>query len=94
MTAEEAAVKLQKERGHIVIGYPPNSALLPMIGNRLYNFAGGALLHFDLVMIGETDRKDWDVQVHALFGTRVPKRAKHPVEDGQTFYACTLETAQ
>jgi len=90
VTAEEAAVKMQKERGHVVIGCPPQEKF-PAIGDRTSNFAGGILQVHKLRVIRKTDRPDWEEQVKAIFGPRHRANKKHPPMPGERFFSCTLE---
>ena len=90
MTGEEAAIKMQKERGHVVIGCPPQDKF-PQIGDHLQYFAGAFLQMHVLHVIGETDRPDWEKQVKAIFGPKHRANKKHPPIPGQRFFSCTLE---
>ena len=90
MTGEDAAIKMQRERGHVVIGCPPQGKF-PRIGDRLQRFAGYWLRMHLLHVIGETDRPDWEEQVKAIFGPKHPANKKHPALPGQRFFRCTLE---
>jgi hypothetical protein len=90
VTGEEAAVKMQKERGHVVIGCPPQDTF-PKIGSRITTFAGALLFDHILLVIGETDRQDWESQVAAIFGPKHRNNKKHPPRPGQRFFSCTLE---
>jgi hypothetical protein len=90
VTGEVAAIKMQTERGHVVIGCPPQDKF-PQIGDRIQHFAGAFLLTHVLHVIAETDRADWEEQVKAIFGPKHPANRKHPKLPGQRFFSCTLE---
>lgn len=90
MTGEAAAVKMQEERGYVVIGFPPpveNEAPIPSIQTE---FASTKLLFHKLVITGSTDRADWEAQGVAIFGAKSPVNKRHPPADGQRFFRCTL----
>jgi hypothetical protein len=93
MTGEAAAIKMQKERGYVVIGFPPpleGEATIPSIQTE---FASAELLFHKLVITGSTDRADWEAQVAAIFGAKSPVNKRHPPADGQRFFRCTLMEA-
>ena len=90
MTGEAAAVKMQKERGYVVIGFPPpvdGEAQIPTIHRE---FAGALLASHNLMIIGPTDRADWETQVVAIFGPKHRANRSHPPLDGERFYRGTL----
>jgi hypothetical protein len=53
---------MQNERGHVVIGCPPQQKF-PELGDQLKFFAGAPLTMHKLQVIAETDRTDWQQQV-------------------------------
>ncbi len=92
MKAEDAAAFLQEKRGHVVIGYPPNSEDVP-VGTALIKFCGGPLVSHCIVVSEPTDREDWDEQIVALmvrYGAPVTARNPRPTT-GQKFFRCRLE---
>jgi len=59
------------------------------IGQRLHLFAGDVVLGYELGVLVETNRADWDAQV-AILGVRDRNRRLF----GQSFYRCDLVPAQ
>lgn len=88
MTGLDAAKKMMKERGYVVVGILPH---LPCkVGEILFNFAGAYLDDHELVVTKPTDLADWDAQVLAIFGD--PKKDKNgkKVKGGGTYWRATL----
>ncbi len=88
MTATEAAMKMQQERGYVVIGFP--ESVEGHDGEIVTSFAGQTLLGHNLVVRTETNYADWQAQVAAIFGAKHPANKKHPKKAGQTFFRCDL----
>jgi len=88
LTALIAAQMCMAQRGHVVIGFPPDSRTSVWKGSTLRNFAGSRIEGHCLVVIRRTSREDWDQQARLLFGDDGPRI--HPKERGQRFYACEL----
>ena len=88
MTGEAAAVKMQKERGYVVIGFPPPVDGEDPIPTIHREYAGALLTSHNLMIIGPTDRADWEAQVTAIFGPKHCANRSHPPLDGQRFYRC------
>jgi hypothetical protein len=90
MKALDAAEKMMKERGYVVIGIRPDGQSRH-VGSVEYSF-GARLLQrgHTLVVSDETNRADWDAQWNAL----LPEKAQDPPEEGQRFYRCWLATEQ
>lgn len=89
-TGEAAAINMQKERGYVVIGFPPKLEGEVAISKIQTNFAGAALLSHNLLLLCKTDRQDWDDQVVVIFGAGHRACKKHPPHAGQRFFRCTL----
>ena len=94
MRALEAARRVQRERGYVVLGFPPNELLEakrqvpPSVGMALNNF-GGQDLSFGwcLEIYDETNRADWESQFALLFPG---KKDQNPKLKGQSFWRARL----
>jgi hypothetical protein len=90
MTGEDAAKKMQAERGYVVIGFPPplkDELPIPQVHTE---FASAPLLFHTLLIVGKAKRKDWEQQAAMIFGPSHPACKKHPAQFGQRFFRCTL----
>ena len=91
MTGEDAAIRMQRERGYVVIAFPPateNEAPIPSVHTE---FASAPLLSHELIIKTTTNRKDWEQQVEAIFGKGHPACKKNPPLFGQRFFRCELQ---
>ena len=93
MRAEEAAIKLHRERGHVVVGYTDALESPVKLGDYLRAFCGGPLINHRLVVEEETSRLDWDEQIRHIFGA-VSTPLNLPPAERQRFYRCRLELAR
>jgi hypothetical protein len=90
MTATDAALKMMKQRGYVVVAclgeqLPEDE---PAVGNTLDKFAGCFLPCYLLEITEPTDRADWEAQVLAIFGK--PKRPLNGDDLTATFWRCKL----
>lgn len=91
MTATDAARKVQEKRGYVVVGLPmwSDNHLIP--GDTLTRFAGQPLQGCELRVTEPTNRKDWNAQVIAIFGSKAYD--KNPAR-GNMYYRCELIPTQ
>lgn len=91
MEAIEAARRMVRERGYVVIAILPAFAYRP--GDRTPHFGGAALQEGAQLQIDSaTDREDYAVQAVALFGSTEPIDKEPPVEIGG-YWRCSLVEA-
>ena len=96
MKALEAARRVQRERGYVVLGFLPNELLEakqqipPSIGMAAHNFGGQNFALSDgwcLKIYGATNRADWESQFALLFPG---KNDQNPKLKGQSFWRARL----
>ncbi len=87
LTPTHAAQKAMRVRGHVVVGFPPETDRFIAVGELLTDFAGGFMDSYNLRVESVSDRQDWVAQFQLLFpGQQDPNQPC----DKQRFFRCKL----